>query len=776
MKLLLGPINKNIIYITPKVLLVIGLIINMILTAKFYNITFIDPIIVLVVLLLGILIEHLYGVCLKKLYTKLAAAVLLVYFYIKVVSTWGIKSLQEYFAIIKDTNIKIFYSQEIPIYDIFPVALLLVIFIIVLVFAADRKLLGNWSIVAQFIYLTYVSYYSKGNRIFYIILIILSILYFSTNTYRRTKLQADRERLKFSVEAKKVCKNYIIASLAVFLIALGLVKVTGTKSLSELQEILRKNILKNVYTNMAKLYDISSYGFGDGDKLGGPLVANNEIMLRVKSDKAYYLRGTVKDYYTGEKWNITTSNYYIADRPDEKLLSRKVQEKLLGDALQYGFAEPKQITVYNERIKSTSLFTPYNTVLVTSDKKNIGTTRDNSFMLLEKNINHKYYNASFYESTTGFDNFEEFYNRNLKLDYGLILDNPENSTQAEYLKSLYWKCLQLPYNITDRTKELAEKIVSGGDGISDSLSIEGKIYRIMDFLRKNYTYETDVPNVPKGEEFTDYFLFELKKGYCTSFATAAVILCRLEGIPARYVEGFSMANTMDTDGLYVVRGNNAHAWCEVLVSAEYNLWAVLECTPPNYRVDSSIVVQGNKEIKMLLEKNDDKINLSKLIESEKDIGNKISALSSSFLETILKVGLVILLLLGFLLILYFSYQVIRDRKEVSRILKHNKINLLYYYIKNRLTALGIANSPNLSDQEYISRIIDKKLREYLEEIIGIYEKEYYGDRSEVNNYDKKKYLKQIEEYIRGSQNIFSYIVKKYDLDIRAYLKNNIKEN
>lgn len=45
-----------------------------------------------------------------------------------------------------------------------------------------------------------------------------------------------------------------------------------------------------------------------------------------------------------------------------------------------------------------------------------------------------------------------------------------------------------------------------------------------------------------GEDFVNKFLNETKKGYCTHFASAAVLMFRYMGIPARYVEGYVCDN------------------------------------------------------------------------------------------------------------------------------------------------------------------------------------------------------------------------------------------
>ncbi|MCR4647271.1 MAG: hypothetical protein K5695_18005 [Oscillospiraceae bacterium] len=73
---------------------------------------------------------------------------------------------------------------------------------------------------------------------------------------------------------------------------------------------------------------------------------------------------------------------------------------------------------------------------------------------------------------------------------------------------------------------------------------------------------------PDNADFVSYFLLDNKKGYCTHYATAAVLLSRMAGIPARYCEGY-MIDGMYTEenGAYVteILDSNAHAWCEVYI-------------------------------------------------------------------------------------------------------------------------------------------------------------------------------------------------------------------
>ena len=63
-------------------------------------------------------------------------------------------------------------------------------------------------------------------------------------------------------------------------------------------------------------------------------------------------------------------------------------------------------------------------------------------------------------------------------------------------------------------------------------------------------------------ENAESFLTVSRRGICFDFATSYVLMCRAVGIPARYVEGFSM-NEYGENGYFVIRGDDAHAFAEV---------------------------------------------------------------------------------------------------------------------------------------------------------------------------------------------------------------------
>ena len=129
----------------------------------------------------------------------------------------------------------------------------------------------------------------------------------------------------------------------------------------------------------------------------------------------------------------------------------------------------------------------------------------------------------------------------------------ENPLPAEYEGHL-----QLPDTVTERTRQLAEELTGHLD------SPYAKATAIESYLR-TYEYDLSVPEPPPGvTDVTDFFLFELKRGYCDYYATAFVTLARLAGLPTRFATGYAVGAWDGFDRVWVVSEAEAHSWPEVL--------------------------------------------------------------------------------------------------------------------------------------------------------------------------------------------------------------------
>ncbi|MBQ1225760.1 MAG: transglutaminase domain-containing protein [Clostridia bacterium] len=117
-----------------------------------------------------------------------------------------------------------------------------------------------------------------------------------------------------------------------------------------------------------------------------------------------------------------------------------------------------------------------------------------------------------------------------------------------------------------------------------------KIMTVIDYLCENYKYSLNPKHDPEFEgSVLDEFLLSKNEGYCVQFASAATVLLRSLGIPARYVQGYTaydfgseVMHDEDGDRYYEakVTDKNAHAWVEVYI--EGLGWRAYETTPEAY--------------------------------------------------------------------------------------------------------------------------------------------------------------------------------------------------
>ena len=117
------------------------------------------------------------------------------------------------------------------------------------------------------------------------------------------------------------------------------------------------------------------------------------------------------------------------------------------------------------------------------------------------------------------------------------------------------------------------------ENLPELAAMEGvweKANAIIRHVKGSARYDLQTPRMPEDrDDFAQWFLEESETGYCVHFASAAVVLLRAEGIPARYVTGY-LASTQAGETVTVVE-ENAHAWVECYVNGVG--WILMEPTP-----------------------------------------------------------------------------------------------------------------------------------------------------------------------------------------------------
>ena len=129
---------------------------------------------------------------------------------------------------------------------------------------------------------------------------------------------------------------------------------------------------------------------------------------------------------------------------------------------------------------------------------------------------------------------------------------------TEYPEWITERYLQLPDDFSPRIQELAAELTWS------SVTPYDKANAITYYLRNEIQYTNPLTETPtSNEDPLEWFLFDSKKGFCTYYATAEILMLRSVGVPARMAAGFSQGEYDNATNTYTVRNLNAHAWPEV---------------------------------------------------------------------------------------------------------------------------------------------------------------------------------------------------------------------
>lgn len=132
--------------------------------------------------------------------------------------------------------------------------------------------------------------------------------------------------------------------------------------------------------------------------------------------------------------------------------------------------------------------------------------------------------------------------------------------------------LAVPRNLQNEMKQILQQIglpVRGGDAAA--------VQRLRQYFA-GYSYTLDNVNADRETDPLLWFLRKSRQGHCEFFASAAVMLLRSAGIPARYVTGFIAEEKSPAADYYLVRSSHAHAWCEAYLR-DRKQWILVDLTP-----------------------------------------------------------------------------------------------------------------------------------------------------------------------------------------------------
>ena len=503
-----------------------------------------------------------------------------------------------------------------------------------------------------------------------------------------------------------------------------------------------KTDLDYYFYNQSSEFGISLTGYSDNNgelnSKGRTLIRDNNVALKIKGDatsRPIYLIGSVSDVYTGSSW----------EKSAEESLPKEEDFKLDFMELSYALARQDKEVLENNRfvnrvnfkvlynnIKTKSFFYPLKTSNFRTLENISNPLTENPNIMFEKLRGRgTTYETGFYELNLQGEAFirmleeaNDFTYDNapsVKLDSLDYLKedilSQSNAKRLEYrwdfyevlgdradlIKRTYTK---LPDTLPDRVKELAEEITKGYDTKYDKL-------KAIEAYLNQYKYTLSPEKVPQGDDFIDYFLFESKEGYCTSYATAMAVLGRCIGIPTRYVEGFVVRfNNQDKKGRYLVKNSQAHAWAEAYIEGVG--WIPFEATAPFYNTRYSTwadLQQGVPEVpEGYLNHYEGNIDASTLPIPNGEIPKptkKVEKVNEVVYGTAVTLAAVFILLSLF--VIYYNGLKLRYRKVYHKADSGKKMYMIFL----RILALLKQEGFDLEDQETIQMLADRVKDHYL---------------------------------------------------------------
>lgn len=351
--------------------------------------------------------------------------------------------------------------------------------------------------------------------------------------------------------------------------------------------------LFNTDTSSFDYFSLEATGFGNSDRLGGNIKLSKKQVMDVRSEFSnVYLKGSTKSSYDGARWYEETNS-------SSELIPRGYTYEIGGDSpyriVGNNISKNSDIEITYTNLKTKTVFIPDKTYTIfmkqplslSMDKMNIVSSSEMlgkgfsySVSYDNMNLNSEELKSMFRQSYTGMNqrliiqllnsiNSQASENKAGIVDHQDALEKFANI--ADFFKNIYIKYTTLPGTITYRTRELAYQIT---DDYSNNYD---RAKAIETYLSQNYPYTLTPGKPPRSQDFVDYFLFDGKRGYCTYYASAMVVLLRCINIPARYVEGYILPPTSQ-NGVYKVTNQQAHAWVEAYF--EGFGWIPFEPTSP----------------------------------------------------------------------------------------------------------------------------------------------------------------------------------------------------
>jgi len=332
--------------------------------------------------------------------------------------------------------------------------------------------------------------------------------------------------------------------------------------LREKVDAFRQAVLDRLFfTDPRDVFSLSTEGYyPEGpDQLGGRPEPHDNPVMQVSTPRAVYLRGIVLDEYNGRCWrNTTGGRRYLWQSPRlEKERIALFNQDLPPEEVSNALILPRTISVRMLSSSASTLFVPQRIRELNPGGELVPYFSNASEIFITRNLQQgDTWRVSAPLPVAGDSGLGEI------LDVCATLEDPGWESARERYTSL-------PSHLEQPVWALAANVAGAGNTPYE------QVMALVNYLSQGFRYTLDVDEQPANVDFVTRFLLDTKEGYCTYFASAMTVLCRMIGLPARYVEGYLAEPNEQGEAL--VTGLNGHAWTEVYFRGFG--WLTVDATP-----------------------------------------------------------------------------------------------------------------------------------------------------------------------------------------------------
>jgi transglutaminase-like putative cysteine protease len=416
----------------------------------------------------------------------------------------------------------------------------------------------------------------------------------------------------------------VLTVLALFLAGLCFWSYDGSQRLTDWKSAVTRQVERLRYGS-------DSLPQGDLTRADRLLLGDDfRLQITMEEPENLYLRGFVGAEYTGSAWESLSPVAYLDE--NDGILTWLSQQGLVPvtqyaayDAL--GQDSPVQtISVKNIGADRRYAYLPYSAQAWDAD---LSAQAERDWQVRSKSL----FGVRQYSFTAlvGAPSAEEVLTDSW-------LQDPETEAQTAYVQAeaVYHQFVEENYlSIDPAVKAVIDQMFFDG-GLEQDMDF-GRLTAILrQVLRENTSYTAHPEALPEGEDYILWFLTQAKSGNAVAYASAAVMVYRAAGYPARYVEGYRLGdNTVRTmlllgDKTTTLTTQNAHAWVEVYVSGMG--WMPVEVVPGMYAESvTTQVVEGQPEYRVNAVEGEDGLDIAnaggtgQTVEPEPETGENVDS-------------------------------------------------------------------------------------------------------------------------------------------------------